>query len=148
MTSSAGTAPAPQLRERTEIDDRFKWNLTDIFADWPEWQTAFDELDTKIGAYAALQGTLGQGPDHLLAAMKLSDDIGQLTYKVWYYASLMYDEDQRDNAVNARRHRVQILFAKATQASAWFNPELLAIPLTTIQNWMKENVELAVYRFA
>ena len=31
MTSSAGTAPAPQLRERTDIDDRFKWNLTDIF---------------------------------------------------------------------------------------------------------------------
>src|SRR5262249_14188207 len=132
----------------TEIDDRFKWNLTDIFADWPEWQTAFDELDTKIGAYAALQGTLGQGPDHLLAAMKLSDDIGQLTYKVWYFAGLKYDEDQRDNAINARRQQVQILFAKATQASAWFNPELLKISLPTVQQWMAQRSDLAVYRFA
>src|SRR5262245_58996234 len=138
MTSPAGTAPAPQLRERTEIDDRFKWSLTDIFAGWPEWQAAFDELDTKIGAYAALQGTLAQGADQLLASMRLSDEIGQLTYKVWYFASLKYDEDQRDNTINARRQQVQILFAKATQASAWFNPELLKIPLPTVQQWMEE----------
>ena len=80
--------------------------------------------------------------------MKLSDDIGQLTYKVWYFASLKYDEDQRDNQINARRQQVQILFAKASQASAWFNPELLAIPLPTVQQWMAESAELAVYRFA
>ena len=43
---------------------------------------------------------------------------------------------------------MQILFAKASQASAWFNPELLAIPLPTVQEWMAANPELAVYRFA
>ena len=148
MTSSVGTAPAPQLRDRTGISDRFKWNLTDIFSDWTAWQAAFESLDRKIGEYAALQGTLSQGPDQLLTAMRLSDDIGQLTYKVWYFASLKYDEDQRDNSINARRQQVQILFAKANQASAWFNPELLKIPLATIQQWMAQQSELAVYRFA
>src|SRR6266571_7497045 len=146
--SPAEAPAAPQLCDRTDIPDRFKWNLTHIFPDWGEWQAAFDELDTKIGAYAALQGTLAQGADLLLAAMRLSDDIGQLTYKVWYFASLKHDEDQRDNAINARRQQVQILFAKASQASAWFNPELLKIPLPTVQQWMTEHAELAVYRFA
>ncbi len=50
--------------------------------------------------------------------------------------SLKYDEDQRDNQINAKRQQVQILFAKASQASAWFNPELLKIPLATVQQWM------------
>jgi oligoendopeptidase F len=80
--------------------------------------------------------------------MKLSDDIGQLTYKVWYFASLKHDEDQRDNQINARRQQVQILFAKANQACAWFNPELLQIPLPTVQQWLDANAELAVYRFS
>ena len=79
----ADTAAAPLLRDRLDIPDRFKWNLTHIFPGWPAWQAAYDELETKIGAYAALQGTHAQGPATLLAAMKLSDDIGQLTYKVW-----------------------------------------------------------------
>jgi len=137
-----------QLRERHDIPDRFKWNLSHIFPAWSEWQGAYDDLERKIGAYAALQGTLAKGADRLLAAMKLSDDIGQLTYKVWYFASLKHDEDQRDNQINARRQQVQILFAKANQACAWFNPELLQIPLPTVQQWLDANAELAVYRFA
>jgi oligoendopeptidase F len=149
MDSISTAAPAaPELRDRDSIPDRFKWDLAHIFTDWTEWQRAYDELETKIGAYAALQGTLSKGADRLLAAMTLSDDIGQLTYKVWYFASLKHDEDQRDNQINARRQQVQILFAKASQASAWFNPELLDIPLPTIQQWMKDSPELAVYRFA
>ena len=148
LTSPAPAPAAPELRDRDSIPDRFKWDLTHIFAGWDDWQRAYSELETKIGAYAALQGTLDKSGDSLLAAMKLSDDIGQLTYKVWYFASLKHDEDQRDNQINARRQQVQILFAKASQASAWFNPELLAIPLPTIQHWMTESAELAVYRFA
>jgi len=144
----AGATAAPPLRDRNEIPDRFKWNLGHIFPGWPAWQAAFEELDNKIGAYAALQGSLNEGAAQLLTVMKLSDDIGQLTYKVWYFASLKYDEDQRDNQLNAKRQQVQILFGKASQASAWFNPELLQIPLATIQRWMAENADLAVYRFA
>ena len=67
---------------------------------------------------------------------------------MWYFASLWYDQDQRDNQINARRQQVQILFAKAAQASAWFDPELLKIPLGEVQAWMAASPELAVYRFA
>src|SRR5216117_135480 len=146
--ATAEAAPAPQLRDRKDIPDRFKWNLTHIFPDWPTWQASYDDLEKKIAAYAALQSTLSKGPEPLLAAMKLSDDIGQLTYKVWYFASLRYDEDQRDNQINARRQQVQILFAKANQACAWFNPELLHIPLPTVQEWINEHPGLGLYRFA
>src|SRR5579884_317477 len=148
LRAPADTAAAPPLRDRSEIDDRFKWNLTHIYPDWATWQTAYNELDGKIASFAALQGTLAQGPDRLLAAYRLRDDIGQLEYKVWYFAALKYDEDQRANDINARRQQVQILFAKAAQAGAWFDPELLKIPLATVQAWMRGNSALALYRFA
>jgi len=144
----AEAAAAPPLRDRQAIADRFKWNLSHIFPDWDAWKRAYDELELKIAAYAALQGTLAKGPDQLLAAFKLSDEIGQLSYKVWYFVALKYDEDQRDNEMNARRQQVQILFAKFAQLSAWFSPELLTIPLPTAQEWLAQNSELAVYRFA
>jgi oligoendopeptidase F len=142
-------APASAaLRERADISDRYKWNLASIFENWDAWQRAYAELDRRIAELAALQGTLGQGGDSLLAALQLRDTIGQLEYKVWYFASLWYDQDQRDNAINARRQQVQILFAKGAQASAWFDPELLTIPLKTVQQWLAANPALAVYRFA
>jgi len=139
---------APPLRDRSEIAARFKWSLTDIFPDWDVWQAAYEELNAKIAAYTDLQGTLAQGPDHLLSTLRLSDEVEQLIYKVLSFASLWYDQDQRDNQINAKRQQVQILFAKWNQASAWFNPELLKIPLATVQEWMAQNRALAVYRFA
>jgi oligoendopeptidase F len=148
-TFSPAEAPAaPPLRERAEIPDRFKWDLSHIYPDWNAWQRAYDELDRKIGECAAFQGTLAQGAERLLAAYKLRDEIGQLEYKVWYYASLAYDQDQRDNQLNAKRQQVQILFAKGAQAFSWFDPELLRIPLATVQQWLNQLPELTVYRFA
>jgi oligoendopeptidase F len=147
-THAPAEAPAaPPLRDRAEIPERFKWNLQHIFPDWDAWQQAYGELDRKIEAFAALKGSLSAGPDAVLAVFRLADEIGRLTYKVWYFASLWYDQDQRDNHINARRQQVQILFAKESQASSWFNPEILKLPLETLQQWMAARADLAVYRF-
>lgn len=149
MTSSSPAgAPAAALRDRDGIPDCFKWDLTKIYPDWDAWQAAYRMLDEKLTAFAGLQGTLAQGGEALLAALRLRDEIGQLEYKVWYFASLRYDQDQRDNQANARRQEVQILFAKAAQASAWFDPELLAVPLETARGWLASSQALGVYRFA
>jgi oligoendopeptidase F len=148
LLKPAEASAAPSLRERDQIADRFKWDLTKIYPDWDAWHAAFVELDRKIDEFAALRGSLEHGSNALLAALLLRDEIGQLEYKVWYFASLCYDQDQRDNQANAKRQEVQILFAKAAQASAWFDPELLTIPLETARGWLDASPALAVYRFA
>jgi oligoendopeptidase F len=144
----AALQPAARTRRRDEIPDRFKWNLDDIFRSWDEWEAAYRTLERGIERYASLKGTLSQGAERLLEAFRLSEELGQLAYRVWYFPSLRYDEDQRDNAVNARRQQVQILFARWKQAESWFNPELLAIPLATVRGWMEAFEPLRLYRFA
>jgi oligoendopeptidase F len=148
--SDLATSEPPQTRSRRreDVPDRFKWNLADIFRDWEAWEAGYKELEAGIAKYAALKGTLAGGPDKLLNAFRLSEQLGQLAYRVWYYPSLQYDEDQRDNAINARRQQVQILFARLGQAESWFNPELLTIPLDTVRGWMAASEPLRTYRFA
>ena len=141
-------APPLRSRNRPEIPDRFKWNVTDIFDSWTAWDAAYKTLEAGVERYATLKGTLASGPAALLQAFKLSEELGQLAYRVWYYPSLQYDEDQRDNTINAKRQQVQILFARWKQAESWFSPELLQVPLDTVRRWMDENADLRVYRFA
>ena len=135
-------------RNRAEIPDRFKWNVRDIFPTWDAWDAAFRQLESGVERYAALKGTLSKGPDALQTAFSLSEELGQLAYRVWYFPSLQYDEDQRDNTINARRQKVQILFARWKQAESWFSPELLQIPLETVRGWMDRSPSLNLYRFA
>ena len=109
---------------------------------------AFANLDTGIEAYKKYEGTLAQGAGQLLQSLKDRDALDQLSYRVWYYPALQYDQDQRNNTINARRQRVQLLFAKWQQAMSWFQPELLKLPLDTVRQWLAASPDLALYRFA
>ncbi len=142
------TASPARSRNRADIDAASKWNLSDIYPDWPAWQADLGELEAQIAGYAALKGTLATGATALLSAFALNDRLGQLAYRVYFYPSLRYDEDQRDNSVDARRQQVQSVLARWQQATSWFSPELLTIDLETVRGWMEANSDLALYRFA
>jgi oligoendopeptidase F len=144
MPSSTERRP----RDRAKLDDAFKWRLEDIYPDWAAWEADLGHLERQIGRYSALKGTLAQGADRLLAAYRLNDELGQLAYKVFFFPSLRYDEDQRDNQANGRRQQVQALLARWQEATSWLSPELLAIPVETVRGWMETNADLALYRFA
>ena len=136
------------LPPRDAIPPGDTWDLTAICRDWDEWTRTYHDLESEVGAFGELRGTLAQGANHLLAAFRAMDTMGALSYRVWYFASLHYDQDQRDNAIDARRQQVQILFARQQQTGSWFNPELLAIPLETVRDWIGASAELGVYGFA
>lgn len=148
MSSQAAPAPANLLPSRDAIDERYKWDLASIFSDWVTWEEGYRELESGIEQLRTFEGTLAQGGDQLLRVMQAQDTLGQLAYRVYYYAVLRHDEDQRDNQVNARKQQVQLLLARWSQATSWFNPELLRIPLDTIRGWMDTSPPLAIYRFA
>jgi oligoendopeptidase F len=138
----------PQTRVRTEIPDEYKWDLSAIFPSWQAWEEAYGQLESLIAAFAARRGSLASGAEALRGAFQAMDELGQLTYSVWYYPSLTHDEDQRDNTIGARRQQVQILLARWQQATSWFNPELLSLPLERVRQWMDADPGLGVYRFA
>jgi oligoendopeptidase F len=138
----------PTTLNRDEIADTYKWDLRPIFSDWQAWEAVVSDLDLRIEEFGRLRGTIAGGPESLLGAFRLADDIGQLASRVRAYAFLTHDQDQRDNTVNARRQRVEILFARWAEASAWFRPEVLTVSLARIEDWTCATPDLGVYRFA
>ncbi len=145
MNDSSGLKPT--TRDRAAIPDRFKWNLDEIFADWDTWEAGLGELEGLMERYKGFEGTLAEGPERILAASLLSDELGQLLYKVYQYPGLMRSEDTRNNDVQARLERVKIVLARFRQATAWYQPELLRIPEVTMQEWLDATPALAPYRF-
>jgi oligoendopeptidase F len=145
MTATA--LAKPETRNRAEIPAEYKWDFSPIFPDWPAWENGIKQMEAKMDTYAALKGTLGQGPEALLRAFKLYDEIGQLQYKVYRYPQLQRDIDLRNNDVGAKLQRVQAVLSKFGTATSWFTPELLTIPQATMEKWLAETPALAPYRF-
>ena len=121
MTASAApTTGSPKDRSELAVADT--WKLDDIYGSAAEWEAGCAALEAGIARLAGQRGTLASGAAALLAALQDRDALGQLAYRVYYWAALNYDQDQRDNAANGRRQRVQHLLAQWGQATAWVNP--------------------------
>ena len=132
---------------RADLPADVRWNFQPIFADWAAWEAAMSDMDAKMSAFAALKGTLKDGPAAMLKAYQAFDEIGKLQEKVYGYTHLQRDIDTRNQDVSARFQRVQAAFAKFSTATAWFNPELLTIPEATMTEWINATPALAPYRF-
>jgi oligoendopeptidase F len=145
--SVGAVAAKPTTRNRTDIPAEFRWDFSAIYPDWAAWEAGMKEMDARMDAFAALKGTLAQGPAQLLAAYQLYDEIGKLQYRLYRYPQLQRDVDTRDQAVAGRYQRVGAVFAKFETASAWFTPELLKIPEPTVTGWIAQTPALAPYRF-
>ncbi len=139
----------PDTRVREEIPHKYRWNLNDIFENWDEWEKAYKTLESKIERLASFKGSLSTNSGkNLLDFLKLNDEAGIESYKVWYYPALKFDEDSRDNDINAKRLQVQELFAKFSTATSWYSPELLEVGIDKINKWMSSNKDLELYRFS
>ena len=69
------------------VDEKYIWDLTDLFADLEAWETARTESLQQIKQLEALKGTLGNSAQSLLVA---SDQISQVykdVARVYVYAN-------------------------------------------------------------
>jgi len=145
--STAALAAKPTTRNRAEIPAEFRWDFAAIYPSWEAWEGDMKRLDTRMDAFVALRGTLGQGAAQLLKAYQDYDEIGKLQYRLYRYPQLQRDVDTRDQTVAARFQRFAAAAAKFDTASAWFTPELLRIPEATVTGWIAQTPALAPYRF-
>jgi len=137
----------PATRVRAEIPAQYRWDFTPIYADWEAWETGMKDMQVKMDEFAALKGSLANGPAAVLKAYQLYDDIGMLQYRVYRYPGLQRDVDTRNQTIAGKFQLVGAVFAKFGTATAWFTPELLTIPQATMEKWIKDTPALAPYAF-
>jgi len=144
---AAAAAAKPETQVRAEIPAEFRWDFSAIYPDWPAWEADMRQVEAQMKAFAALKGSLRQGPAALLKAYQAYDEIGKLNYRLYRYPQLQRDVDGADQAVAGRFQRVTALFAQFDSASAWFTPELLALPQARVREWIAKTPALQPYRF-
>ncbi|MEO8278864.1 MAG: oligoendopeptidase F [Ideonella sp.] len=140
-------AAKPDTRVRAEIPAEFRWDFSSIYPSWDAWEAGLKTMESKMNEFAAMKGTLKNGPAAVLKAYRAFDEIGQLQYLVYRYPQLQRDVDTRDQSIAGRFQRVGAVFAKFDTATSWFTPEILTIPEATMRDWIAQTAELKPYAF-
>ncbi len=116
-----------EIPDRSEIDDKYKWDLSQIFADDEEWEKNFRALSEKIGELAKFKGKLGSSAENLYQALYYVDKFKDEYYKLRQYANLAKDLDLSQKKYLDMAERASELGVEISAALSYFEPEILKI---------------------
>ena len=118
-----------QIRTREQIDDKYKWNIEDMYPDEELWEKDFSDVTAEAGEFTEkYSGKLGDGPKVFLNALQDRDRIWQKAERVYVYARMKRDEDNRISKYQEMSQRVQSLLANMSAAMSFFLPEVMELP--------------------
>ena len=112
---------------REQVDARYTWDLTRIFADDGAWEAAFSAVKAQAEAFAALAGTLGAGREAVLAALRAMSALDRSFGDVMTYAMMKLHEDGTQGKYQAMNDRAMTLGSELAQKCAFLTPELLTL---------------------
>ena len=139
------SAEGAGLPSRDEIEPKYKWNLTDIYACDDDWEKDFAYVDSKVPGYDEFSGKLKSSPENILKCLKFDEEIGIKVEHLFLYAMLSKDSDMKVTKYQAMDDKIHYLYSKVSAASAFIRPEILEIPDAELLKIVAENKELQEY---
>ncbi|WP_294764754.1 oligoendopeptidase F [uncultured Fusobacterium sp.] len=135
------------MLKRSEIDNKYKWNMTDFYPDWAEWDKELENLKSMMKEIPQYKGQIKDDSKKFVELIKLEEKIGRLLDKLYVYVYMLKDLDSKDEVSSVKLQEIQAIYTEYSVSAAWITPEILQIPKETMERWIEENPELKDNRF-
>ena len=134
-----------EVPERVDIDERYKWDLSDMYRDSQAWVIDREKFIEALPTLERFRGQLSTDGSTLLAAIEAMQSVETIIANLYVYAGLRSYEDIRVSENTARFSEAQSLYARYKETLSFFTPELLAIPEDTLSQFLASTPGLDVY---
>ena len=142
---SAETSKNTAVPLRSEIDDKYKWDMSAIYATEEAWEKDLNYVKELYPGLAKFKGKLLSSPDVLLEAIELRNEVNQTLWKLYHYASNSSNADVRNEKFQEMVQRVINTSVNIGQTTAYFTPELIEGDYSTLENFMSQSEYLRTY---
>lgn len=133
------------LKERSELDPQYQWDLTPMYSDDAAWEAEFATLDEQVEAMTAFAGTLKDAVT-IGAYLDAVTELGRKLSNLYCYASLRRSEDTRAQAGQRMYARITGKYVQAMAAISFAEPEILSLPEDSLRA-VVEDPQLQDHRF-
>ncbi|MEX0601842.1 MAG: M3 family oligoendopeptidase, partial [Bacteroidota bacterium] len=124
----------------------YLWDLTHLYPSDKEWKIAKEELVKGISAIPVFRGTLGTSAKHLRECLDLVTNLSKDFARLSSYAGMSSDQDTRNSSALAMREVISQTGSELASAASFIEPEILGIPRTTVEEFLKTEKGLQIYR--
>lgn len=133
---------------RRDIPTEYTWDDQSVFASREAWETERKAVLALLPTLVQFKGRLQEGPQTLLQAATLRQEIMRRMTVVLVYAQLHQAVDNTDQDAAQMVGKAQSMFGQVLASNAFFDPELIALGQPTLQSWLAQEPGLEVYEHA
>ena len=131
--------------ERSEVESKYKWKIEDIFPSDEAWEDAYARAESSL-QFSQYKGKLGTA-ESLLAFYRAQEAAMQEIERLYLYAHMRHDEDQRAARYTSMQSRAMSLIVRFSSETAFVEPELTALPDSVLEGYLCDS-NLADYDYA
>ncbi len=131
---------------REDIDNSYKWDLTELLDSDEEWQALLEDMENEISGYNKYRGRLHESVELFKEAIDFDLSISRKLDIIYTYAHLKSDEDKSNQNYLAMYQRAIDLYMKASELSSFLTPEIQSIPDKKTARFMQNHI-LKEYKF-
>lgn len=135
-----------QIPKRSEVPTALTWDLTTIYPDDAAFKQALTTVKTLSDQVAQLKRQLAQSGADLYRVTTAIFDVNRQLERLYVYASLKNDQDTGDATAQALSGQADSLLATVGAATSWYEPEVLALSATELQQLIDAEPKLAEYQ--
>ncbi|MCP4256144.1 MAG: oligoendopeptidase F [Planctomycetes bacterium] len=146
VVAFSNTLITAQTRERSEISDKYKWKLEDLYSSDEEWNTAKQELVERFDEVGEYKGKLASSASELLACLEFNTQISKEFGRLYSYAHMKSDEDVGDSKYLAMKQEIQQLSTDFGSKAAFIRPEIAEMDKEQIDKFIKQKRGLRIYK--
>ena len=128
---------AKPAAEPAKVDDRYVWDLNTLYKTDADWDAERQAVLAEIPKLAALKGTLGTDAKTMAAALQQMSDVSKRVRRLSVYASTQTSTDTRAARNQERTNLMRALGGQLGAATAWLQPEILAIGPEKVEAFIK-----------
>ncbi|MDR0286937.1 MAG: oligoendopeptidase F family protein, partial [Clostridiales bacterium] len=136
-----------KLPERSEIDDKYKWRLEDIYSNDELWERDFSKAEKMYPEMEGFHGTLMESGKNLLKCFRKDEELFKIVEKLFVYARMRRDEDNAESKYQAMADRAESLYINAASAVSFIEPELTVADVDVLYKYLEETDGLGLYKF-
>ena len=135
------------ILSRENIDNKYKWNLSDIYANWESWEKDLENLKEIIKEIPTFETSITADEKKFIELIKLEEKIQRMIDKLYLYPYMLRDLDSKDVVAAEKMQIIEHIYSEYSVISSWIVPKILEIPKETMDKWIERNPELHEHRF-
>ena len=131
---------------RSEIDDKFKWAVSDLYSSDEAWEKDYNSILELTDQPSELKGRMGESAGMLYKALKEYEQVEYITERVYVYAFMKYYEDTGNSKYQEISGKAQMAAMKVSEKYAFLEPELISIDADVLDKYISEDERLGMYK--